>query len=59
MKIMRRDLKKNSFKSFERKAKSPHFKKLKVHILNEVALNIQVVRKRVTFQDRKNPCIKI
>ena len=60
MKIMSRDLKKKSFESFQRYTK----KALKVQILNEVAL-IQVVRKRVSFQDRKNentpkfPSIKI
>ena len=59
MKIMWRDLKKNSFESFQ-----TYKKALKVQILNEVAL-MQVVRKRVGFQDRKNentpkfPSIKI
>ena len=60
MKIMRRDLKK-----FVQVVWEIYKKALKVHILNEVALNIQVVRKQVTFQDRKNdikpkfPSIKI
>ena len=40
---------KNSFGSFQRYTK----KALKVQILNEVEL-IQVVRKGVSFQDRKN-----
>ena len=40
---------KNSFESFQRYTK----KALKVQILNEVVLT-QVVRKRVSFQDRKN-----
>ena len=48
MKIMWRDFKKirsSRFRDIQ--------KKLKVQILNEVALR-QVVRKRVSFQDRKN-----
>ena len=48
MKIMRRDLKK-----FVRVVSEIYKKALKVQILNEVVL-IQVVRKRVSFQDRKN-----
>ena len=48
MKIMRRDLKK-----FVRVVSEIYKKVLKVQILNEVVL-IQVVRKRVSFQDRKN-----
>ena len=48
MKIMWRDLKK-----FVRVVSEIYKKALKVQILNEVAL-IQVVRKRVSFQDRKN-----
>ena len=49
MKIMWRDLKKirsSRFRDIKKKA-------LKVQILNEVAL-LLVVRKRVSFQDRKN-----
>ena len=59
MKIMWRDLKK-----FVRVVSEIYKKVLKVQILNEAAL-IQVVRKRVSFQDRKNentpkfPSIKI
>ena len=59
MKIMRRD-----FKKFVRAVSEIYKKVLKVQILNEVAL-IQVVRKPVSFQDRKNentpkfPSIKI
>ena len=48
MKIMRRDLKKGG-SSIQKSAKSP--------ILNEVTL-IQVVRKRVGFQDPKNENIQ-
>ena len=48
MKIMWRD-----FKKFVRVVSEIHKKALKVQILNDVAL-IQVVRKRVSFQDRKN-----
>ena len=48
MKIMRRDIKK-----FVRVVSEIYKKVLKVQILNEVVL-IQVVRKRVSFQDRKN-----
>ena len=53
-----------SFKKFAGVVSEIHKKALKVQILNEVAL-IQVVRKRVSFQDRKNentpkfPSIKI
>ena len=49
MKIMWRDFKKLRLSRFRDKQKKPQ----KVQILNEVAL-IEVVRKRVTFQDRKN-----
>ena len=51
-------------KKFVRVVSEIYKKVLKVQILNEVA-NIQVVRKRVSFQDRKNestpkfPSIKI
>ena len=48
MKIMRRDFKKIRSSRFRDMQK-----KLKVQILNEVALR-QEVRKRVSFQDRKN-----
>ena len=48
MKIMWRD-----FKKFVRVVLEIYKKALKVQILNEVALR-QVVRKRVSFQDRKN-----
>ena len=48
MKIMWRDLKK-----FVQVVSEMYKKALKVQILNEVEL-IQVVRKRVDFQDRKN-----
>ena len=60
MKIMWGDFK----KKFVRVVSDIYKKALKVQILNEVAL-IQVVRKRVGFQDRKNentpkfPSIKI
>ena len=60
MKIMSRDLK----KKFGRVVSKMYKKALKFQILNEVAC-IQVVRKRVGFQDRKNentpkfPSIKI
>ena len=61
MKIIWRDLKKiRSSRFMQRYKKKP----LKVQILNEVALR-QVVRKRVSFYDRKNentskfPSIKI
>ena len=59
MKIMWSD-----FKKFVRVVSEIYKKALKVHILNEVAL-IEVVRKRVSFEDRKNenapkfPSIKI
>ena len=49
IKIMRRDLKKKIVRVVSEIYKKP----LKVQILNEVAL-IQVVRKRLSFQDRKN-----
>ena len=49
MKIMRRDLKKIGSSRF----RDSYKKALKVNILNEGAL-IQLVRKRVSFQDRKN-----
>ena len=48
MKIMWRDFRKICWSRF-----SDIQKRVKVQILNEVAL-IQVVRKRVSFQDRKN-----
>ena len=48
MKIMWRD-----FKKLVRVVLEIYKKALKVHILNDVAL-VQVVRKRVSFQDRKN-----
>ena len=48
-KIMWTDFQKNSFESFQRYTE----KTLKVQILNEVTL-IQVVRKRVSFQDRES-----
>ena len=48
MKIMWRDLKK-----FIQVVSKKYKKAMKVQILNEVALR-QVVRKRVSFQDRKN-----
>ena len=48
MKIMWRDFKKIRSSRFRNKQKA-----LKVQVLNEVAL-IQVVRKRVCFQDREN-----
>ena len=48
MKIMRRD-----FKKFVRVVSEIYKKALKVQNLNEVAL-ILMVRKRVSFQDRKN-----
>ena len=41
------------FKKLVRVVLEIYKKALKVHILNEVAL-VQVVRKRVSFQDRKN-----
>ena len=61
VKIMWRDLKK---KKFVQIVSGIYKKAQKVQILNEVAL-IQVVRNRVSFQDRKNenkpkfPSIKI
>ena len=48
MKIMWRD-----FKKFVRVVLEIYKKALKVHIMNKVA-PVQVVRKRVSFQDRKN-----
>ena len=48
MKIMRRD-----FKKFVRAVSEIYKKALNVQILNDVKL-IQLVRKRVSFQDRKN-----
>ena len=48
MKIMWRD-----FKKLVRVVLEIYKKALKVHILNDVAL-VQVVRKPVSFQDRKN-----
>ena len=48
VKIMWRD-----FKKFVRVVLEIYKKALKVHIMNEVA-PVQVVRKRVSFQDRKN-----
>ena len=60
MKIMREDLK----KKIVRVVSEIYKKARKVQILNEVALR-QVVRKRLSFQDRKNkntpkfPSIKI
>ena len=48
MKIMWRD-----FKKFVLVVLEIYKKALKVHIMNEVA-PVQVVRKRVSFQDRKN-----
>ena len=62
VKIMWRDLKKK--KKFVQIVSGIYKKAQKVQILNEVAL-IQVVRNRVSFQDRKNenkpkfPSIKI
>ena len=58
------DYVKRFLKKFVRVVSEIYRKALKVQILNEVAL-IQVVRKRVSFQDRKNentpkfPSIKI
>ena len=47
------DYVKRFLKKFVRVVSEIYKKALKVQILNEVAL-IQVVRKRVSFQDRKN-----